>query len=85
MRKTTKMTCAYIDFPRSLHSPQVLYCRDIPQSKDFVDGYKHIVATVNGFSQHIVDFDENPEELEALIAIVRNHTCYLLVYLSQDG
>jgi hypothetical protein len=80
-----KMMYAYIDFPQSPHSPQVLYYRDIPQSKDFVNGFKHIVATVNGFSKHIVDFDENLEELEALIAIVRNHTCYLLVYLSQDG
>ena len=39
--------------------------------QDYVNTYKHIVTTVNGFSQQIIDFADNPEQLETLISIVR--------------
>jgi hypothetical protein len=38
--------------------------------QDCVNTYKHIVTTVNGFSQQIIDFADNPEQLETLISIV---------------
>ena len=47
--------------------------------KDFVQGYQHIVATVNGFSQQIVDFADNLEQLETLISIVGEiHSNYFI-------
>jgi hypothetical protein len=49
---------------------QLFYCRNTTDTDDFVQGYKHIVATINGFSQQLVDFSDNPEELETLISIV---------------
>lgn len=38
--------------------------------RDYVNGYKHIVKTTNGFSDQIVKFSDNISKLDALIRIV---------------
>ena len=44
--------------------------RDPAELRDYINGYKHIAKTMNGFSDQIVKFSDNMSELDALIRIV---------------
>ena len=44
--------------------------RDPSEFCDYINGYKHIVKTTNGFSDQIVKFTDNMSELNALICTV---------------